>query len=131
MNDVYSIHHEIDVAHGDHLHHRLMDTLFYIGFTAEMASNETDNPRTTSEFIGDTFKVTAPDGYVDRRDLTYAIQRCLLHIQRMRMAYDPELEEPLLTLLQIIELCLTDTNVYIYGTTEFIPPKPNISSSLQ
>jgi hypothetical protein len=33
----------------------------------------------------------------------------------MRMAYAPELEEPLPTLMEIIELNLTDTSHLIYG----------------
>ncbi len=115
MNDACKLYREVDgIACADHLHDRLVKALFYIAVTAEQASLRTDNPREILDFITDTISTDETDGYVDRGDLTYILDKALTHIQRMRMAYAPELEEPFLTLLNIIELCLTDTNYLIY-----------------
>jgi hypothetical protein len=117
MNDVFNLLREVDTKYGEHLHYRLTKALFHIAFAAEQASKETQNPRETNEFLRDTFSTTPAEGYVDRSDLAYALEKVVIHLQRMKMAYTPELEEPLITLLEIAELYLKETNYFIYGRT--------------
>lgn len=115
LNDVHNLQRDINCEHGEHLHHRIMKTIFYTAFAIEYVSKSTDTPRDMNEMVHTVIKHVDPDGYVDRSDLEYAIDKALLHITRMNLAYQDELGRPSSSLLKTVQLCLTDTNYFIYG----------------
>jgi signal transduction protein with GAF and PtsI domain len=117
LNDIYNLQREVNCEYGEQLHHRVMKAIFYVAFGIEVASQHTELPREMDELIRATIRYQDQDGYVDRGDLQYAIEKARIHVSRMNMAYKKELDVETSAILQVIQLLLTDTNYLLYGTT--------------
>lgn len=114
LNDVCNLMREVKVKHQEHLEERIVRAVAYTAHAIEYYSTT----RRAREVIDDTIKPIEQDGYVDKRDLEYSIENAKTHIERINMAYSPELKNA--NLLKVILLYLTDTNFYIYGEQQHL-----------
>lgn len=107
LNEVCNLIREVKVDYPDQLESRIVLAIAHTAHTIEHYG-----ARDARDVIDDTIKQIEQDGYVDRGDLEHAIEKAKTHIERINMAYSPELGT---NLLEVILLYLTDTNFYIYG----------------
>jgi len=115
LNDIYNLQSEVNCKYPEHFLHRLNNIVRYTAEAIELASSFTDNARDAQAMVDWTFSTTSFDGYVDRGDLKYAIEKAHEHTVRMNMAYQYELDPACSALLTVLQLLLTDTDYLLYG----------------
>lgn len=115
LNEVYNLQNEVDCKYQDFIRFRLNRAIGFTADTIEEASKVTGTVRPAKETIEGIFTVIDQEGYVDRADLDYAVEKAKDHIYRIQLAYCSELDCNFRSMLMIIELCLEDIKFYIYG----------------
>ena len=115
LNDVYTVYQEVELAHREFFWLRLRNAIEYTAFAAEVFSVHAQLDKKMNEFREEALAYKEQDGYVDKGDLLYLTEKAHTHIERIKMAYESEIDDYAQCLLEIIELYLSDTQYYIYG----------------
>jgi len=116
LNDVYNVYQEVDLKYREFFWLRLKNAIDYTAFAAEVFSVHSGLDSKMYKFREEAFNYIEQNGYVDKGDLLYLTEKAHTHIERIKMAYESEIDEYAQCLLEIIELYLSDTQFYIYGT---------------
>jgi hypothetical protein len=118
LNDVYNVYQEVEFTHRGFFWLRLKNAIDYTAFAAEVFSTHAGLDNKMDKFREEAFSYKEQDGYVDKVDLLYLTEKAHTHIERIKLAYENEVDDYAQCLLEIIELYLSDTQFYIYGKVQ-------------
>lgn len=115
FNDINNLLFEVDCKNPDFFYFNFTKAVAFTAFTIERVSKTTDLPRESKEIIDSTFSDNYPEGYVDRGDLVYLVDKARDHAEHIKLAYSEETDRCTKAALKIIELYLQTSKYYIYG----------------
>lgn len=120
LNEISNVHDNVHCKHDDFFRFNLDKAKLFAGHTIERISKFSSHPRQSQEMIESTSSVMDPEGYVDRGDLIYVLEKAISHADHIKLAYLTEVDPCTKAALKIIELYLQTAKYYIYGEDSIV-----------